>query len=126
MYAAAGSLSLARRQARRQQRQQAAESQRPLYKPPLTPLPPIRHQPSHHPEVHNHDELLQMSRDVQAQLLEPPSYCELNGRITSFGSASLSPEVGDLIIELFWKSFPAEAKPCGPTQELSCCKRCIS
>jgi hypothetical protein len=44
-----------------------------------------------------------MSRDVRAQLLEPPSYAELNGRITSFGSADLSPEVGDLVTELFWK-----------------------
>ncbi|KAJ4444636.1 hypothetical protein ANN_06432 [Periplaneta americana] len=103
MYAAAGGLSLARRQARRQQRQQAAENQRPTYKPPSTPLPPIRHQhqhqhqhqQSHHlsPQDHqNHDELLQMSRDVQSQLLEPPAYGELNGRITSFGSTDLSPE----------------------------------
>lgn len=96
MYAAAGGLSLARRQARRQLRQQAAEAQRPSFKPPPTPLPPIRHQQSHQLEVQNHDELLQMSRDVQAQLLEPPSYSELNGRITSFGSTDLSPEVGDL------------------------------
>jgi len=94
MYAAAGGLSLARRQARRQLRQQSGEARRPSYKPPSTPLPPIRQHQSRQPEVQNHDELLQMSRDVQAQLLEPPCYPELNGRITSFGSTDLSPEVG--------------------------------
>jgi hypothetical protein len=95
MYAAAGGLSLARRQARRQLRQQTADAQRPTYKPPSTPLPPIHHQSQL--QVQNHDELVQMSRDVQAQLIEPPSYSELNGRITSFGSNDLSPEVGDLL-----------------------------
>jgi hypothetical protein len=94
MYAAAGGLSLARRQARRQQRQQVGEAQRPTTRPPSTPLPPIRQHQSRQPEVQTHDELLQMSRDVQAQLLEPPRYPELNGRITSFGSTDLSPEVG--------------------------------
>ncbi|KAJ9577179.1 hypothetical protein L9F63_006236 [Diploptera punctata] len=92
MYAAAGGLSLARRQARRQQRQQAAES-RPTLKPPSTPLPPIRHQ-FHSQQHHQDEELLQMSKDVQAQLLEPPNSSELNGRISSFGSSELSPEVG--------------------------------
>ncbi|PSN34117.1 hypothetical protein C0J52_14190 [Blattella germanica] len=84
MYAAAGGLSLARRQARRQQRQQAAESRPPL-RAPATPLPPIRHQ--FHPQPPQDEELLQMSRDVQAQLLDPAAhnYPELNG---------LSPEVG--------------------------------
>jgi hypothetical protein len=74
-------------------RQQAVEAQRPTNRPPSTPQPPIRHQ-SRQPEVQNHDELQQMSRDVQAQLLEPLRYPELNGRITSFGSTDLSPEVG--------------------------------
>jgi hypothetical protein len=104
MYAAAGGLSLARRQARRQQRQQVAECQRSAYKPPSTPLPPIRHQQTLQLEGQNHDELLQMSRDVQAQLLEPTSYSAFNGRVTSYSSADLSPEVGDFVIELFWKS----------------------
>jgi hypothetical protein len=103
MYAAAGGLSLARKHARRQQRLQAAECQRSSYRPPTT-LPPTRHQQSFQLEVQNHDELLQMSKDVRAQLLEPPSYSELNGRISSFGSTDLSPEVGDFVIELFWKS----------------------
>lgn len=116
MYAAAGGLSLARRQARRQldrrqldrrrqqPKQQAVDAHGASYKPPLKPLPPIRHRQSHQLEVHNHDELLQMSRDVQAQLLERPACSRMNDHITSIDSVDLSAEVGDLVIELFWKS----------------------
>jgi hypothetical protein len=116
MYAAAGGLSLARRQARRQMdkrqldrrrhqpKQQAIDPNGASYKPPLKPLPPIRHRQSHQHEVQNHDELLQMSRDVQAQLLERPACSRMNDHITSIDSVDLSSEVGELVIELFWKS----------------------
>jgi hypothetical protein len=111
MYAAAGGLSLARRQARRQldrrghqPKQQAVVAHGASHKPPLKPLPPIRHRQSHQLEVQNHDELLQMSKDVQAQLLERPACSRMNDHITSNDSVDFSAEVGDLVIELFWKS----------------------
>jgi hypothetical protein len=110
MYAAAGGLSLARRQARRQldrgrhqPKQQDVDAHGASYKPPLKPLPPIRHRQSHLLEVQNHDELLQMSRDAQAQLLERPACSRMNDHITSTDSVDLSAEVGDCVIELFWK-----------------------
>lgn len=111
MYAAAGGLSLARRQARRQldrrqldRRRQQPKQQAVDAKPPLKPLPPIRHRQSHQLEVHNHDELLHMSREVQAQLLDRPACSRMNDHITSVDSVDLSAEVGDPVIELFWKS----------------------
>jgi hypothetical protein len=85
---------------RNQLKQEAADAHGPSYKPPLKPLPPIRHRQSHQLEVQNHDEL----RDAQAQLLERPACSRMNDHITSIDSVDLSAEVGDLVIELFWKS----------------------
>jgi hypothetical protein len=111
MYAAAGGLSLARRQARRQldgrrpvPKQPAVGTYGPPYKPPLKPLPPIRNRISQQLEVQSHNESLQMSRNVQAQLLERPACSRLNDHITSSDSVDVSAEVGDLVTELFWKS----------------------
>jgi hypothetical protein len=91
---------------RPQAKEQALDSHDPSsYKPPLKPLPPIRNRHSHQLEAQSRDELLQISRDAPAPLLGRATCSRLNDRITSSDIVDLSAEVGDLVTELFWKSW---------------------
>jgi hypothetical protein len=109
MYAAAGGLSLARRQARRQldrrrpePKQQAPESHDPPYRPPSKPLPPIRSRHSQQLEVES----------LKAELLDRPACSRLNDRVTSSDTVDVSAEVGQPVTEVFWKSRMAVARHC--------------